>query len=172
MTNFYHNRFSRFLSFIILLNIVGCSWLNNPSLNGVLVGDDIPKSVKDYIRWSGVVDTNQEEILAYFDATLTLDNSESYILTNKKLVIYCDGEAPFVETLDCLGTDPHPTTVIPFSEIVDVYKSEIYYDGTKCSFFLGPCFYVSTLYGEYFLGFGPGMGANLFIDVLIEEVGL
>ena len=156
--------------FSLLLGVGGCNYIGNPSVDGVLLASDVSSSSRNYIQQSGVVDLNRERLVAYYDATISLDDSESYILTDKNLVIYCDGTGPWVETLDCLGTDPHNTTVIPLNTITDVYKSDVYYDDTSCGAIMGTCFYVETYYATYFFVIAPWMNADLFIDALLAEL--
>jgi len=155
--------------FSLLLGVGGCNYIGNPSVDGVLLASDVSSSSRNYIQQSGVVDLNRERLVAYFDATLSLDDSESYILTDKNLVIYCDGTGPWEETFDCLGIDPHhETTVIPLNTITNVYKSDVYYDDTGCEAFV--CFYVETYYATYFFSIGLWMNGDLFVDALLAEL--
>ena len=162
-----------FLKFIFLFSLLfgfgGCNYIDNPSVDGVLLASDVSSSSRNYIQQSGVVDLNRERLVAYYDATISLDDSESYILTGKNLVIYCDGTGPWEETFDCLGIDPHhETTVIPLNTITNVYKSDVYYDDTGC---VGlTCFYVETYYSTYFFSIGLWMNGDLFVDALLAEL--
>ena len=70
-----------FLSlFSLLFFTVGCSFLTEPS--GVILDDDITPSIKNYIRNNISDEIVDEGLLAYFDATISLDKSQLYFLTN------------------------------------------------------------------------------------------
>ena len=74
-------KFSIFVFLIFLLH--GCD-LSNPG--GVLLSNQLPDSVVEYIDEKGILEN--EYIIAYYDVTLSLDNSESAILTNKNVIYY------------------------------------------------------------------------------------
>ena len=74
-------KFSIFVFLIFLLH--GCD-LSNPG--GVLLSNQLPDSVIEYIDEKGILE--DEYIIAYYDVTLLLDNSESAILTNKNVIYY------------------------------------------------------------------------------------
>ena len=74
------------LTLALTLFLAGCD-LDNPG--GVLANNQIPASVLDFVDEENILD--DEYIIAYFDATIVLDNSESAILTNKNIIYYKNG---------------------------------------------------------------------------------
>ena len=137
-----------FCYLFLLISLSGCNLENT---HGVLVGDEITPSIKNHIRKNISQNLIEEGLIAYYDTTVFLDNSESYILTNESLVIYCDGIKDWeVGVLDCLGTQPHGTNIIPLKNITNIYESDEWYDGTSCSVMVELCFYVSVYTDEEF----------------------
>ena len=74
------------LTFTLMFFLVGC-YLDNPG--GVLTNNQIPESVFDFMDEENILD--DEYIIAYYDVTILLDNSESAILTNKNIIYYKSG---------------------------------------------------------------------------------
>ena len=70
------------LSLVIFL-ISSCD-LENPG--GVLTYNQLPASVIEFFDKTDILEN--EQIIAYYDVTIALDNSESAILTNKNLIYY------------------------------------------------------------------------------------
>ena len=70
------------LSLVIFL-ISSCD-LENPG--GVLTYNQLPASVIEFFDKTDILEN--EQIIAYYDVTIALDNSESAILTNKNLLYY------------------------------------------------------------------------------------
>ena len=153
----------------LLVGLSGCDFLTEPG--GVLLKDEINPSIKNYIRNNVSEDLVEEGLIAYYDTTISLDKSQSYILTNKSLVIYCAGFEDW-ETWgfwDCLGTDPHGTNIIPLKSINKIYETDEYYDGTDCGFMVEPCFYVSVSADkEYFFSIASLNNGDLFLSELIK----
>ncbi len=74
------------LTFTLIFFLAGCD-LDNPG--GVLTNNQIPESVFDFMDEENILD--DEYIIAYYDVTILLDNSESAILTNKNVIYYKNG---------------------------------------------------------------------------------
>jgi len=70
-----------------LFFLYGCGDLDNPG--GVLTANQLPDSVIQHIKDKNIL--SNEEIIAYYDVTISLDNSESAILTNKNIIYYKTG---------------------------------------------------------------------------------
>jgi len=91
---------------LVIFLISSCD-LENPG--GVLTYNQLPASVIEFFDKTDILEN--EEIIAYYDVTLVLDNSESAILTNKNLIYYKYGRVvrfPLgsivsVEAEDCFG---------------------------------------------------------------------
>ena len=61
--------------------------MENPG--GVLTSNQLPESVITFLDDNKII--GNEEIIAYYDYTITLNNSESAILTNKNIIYYKSG---------------------------------------------------------------------------------
>tara|TARA_B100000900_G_C20534236_1_gene697652 strand:- start:994 stop:1407 length:414 start_codon:yes stop_codon:yes gene_type:complete len=91
---------------LVIFLISSCD-LENPG--GVLTYNQLPASVIEFFDKTDILEN--EEIIAYYDVTIVLDNSESAILTNKNLIYYKYGRVvrfPLssivsVEAEDCFG---------------------------------------------------------------------
>lgn len=136
-------KFSIFVFLIFLLH--GCD-LSNPG--GVLLSNQLPDSVMEYIDEKGILEN--EYIIAYYDVTLSLDNSESAILTNKNVIYYHES-----------GRMKYK---IPLNQIKSI---------THADCILALCIFITTNPNQ-----GPVMkieiavlnGGDLFLDLLKEEV--
>ncbi|MBR51424.1 MAG: hypothetical protein CMD58_02795 [Gammaproteobacteria bacterium] len=160
-----------FVFFMVFFVVAGCDWLSKPS--GVLLDRHITPEIKTYIYANVSNQLAQEGVIAYYDTTISLDNSESYILTNKSLTIFCDGFLGdgYVGTFDCLGTVPHGTNKIYLDDIVAVYESNETYDGSSCaSNFQELCVTVQTNNKDYFLMFAYYNNGPLFLSRLKEAL--
>ena len=71
----------------ILVFIISSCDLENPG--GVLTYNQLPQSVIEFFEKTDILEN--EQIIAYYDVTIVLDNSESAILTNKNLIYYKNG---------------------------------------------------------------------------------
>lgn len=150
-----------------LLGLGGCDFLTEPS--GVVLRGEINTSTKNYIRNNispGLVD---EGLIAYYDTTVSLNKSQSYILTKKSLVVYCEGFEDWeVGLLDCWGTSPHGTKIIALKNISKVYETDKWHDGSGCRPLVELCFYVSVYADkEYFFSTAWLNDGDLFYDELV-----
>ena len=68
---------------LVIFFISSCD-LENPG--GVLTYNQLPASVIEFFDKTDILEN--EQIIAYYDVTIVLDNSESAILTNKNLIYY------------------------------------------------------------------------------------
>ena len=71
----------------ILVFIISSCDLENPG--GVLTYNQLPQSVIEFFEKTDILEN--EQIIAYYDVTIVLDNSESAILTNRNLIYYKNG---------------------------------------------------------------------------------
>ena len=67
-----------------LIFLLGCGDVENPG--GVLTANQLPQSVIKFIKEKNILEN--EEIIAYYDVTIALNNTESAILTNRNLIYY------------------------------------------------------------------------------------
>ena len=72
--------------FVSLLFLYSCD-IENPGT--VLTANELPRSVVTFISEKKIL--GDEEIIAYYDTTIALNNSESAILTNKNIIYYNSG---------------------------------------------------------------------------------
>ena len=91
---------------LVIFLISSCD-LENPG--GVLTYNQLPASVIEFFDKTDILEN--EQIIAYYDVTIALDNSESAILTNKNLIYYKYGrvvrfplsDIESIEAEDCFG---------------------------------------------------------------------
>ena len=77
----------KLLALPILVFIISSCDLENPG--GVLTYNQLPQSVIEFFEKTDILEN--EQIIAYYDVTIVLDNSESAILTNRNLIYYKNG---------------------------------------------------------------------------------
>ena len=127
------------LSLVIFL-ISSCD-LENPG--GVLTYNQLPASVIEFFDKTDILEN--EQIIAYYDVTIALDNSESAILTNKNLIYYKYGR---VERF-------------PLSSIVSIEEEECF----------GLCIIASTRNNRVMkIEIAPLNGGDIFLDLLRKQV--
>ena len=127
------------LSLVVFL-ISSCD-LENPG--GVLTYNQLPASVIEFFDTTDILEN--EQIIAYYDVTLVLDNSESAILTNKNLIYYKYGR---VERF-------------PLSSIVSIEEEECF----------GLCIIASTRDSRVMkIEIAPLNGGDIFLELLRKQV--
>ena len=112
-------------------------------MGGVLTADELPESVISYIQEKKIL--NDESIIAYYDFTITLKNSDSVILTDKNIIRFKSGKI----------------NRIPHSMIESI--SDI--DGC-----FGVCFLITSSDSKIMrLEFAPLNGGDLFLQLLENQ---
>jgi len=96
----------KLITLILSLFLVGCDLDNQ---GGVLTNNQIPASVFDFMDEKNILD--DEYIIAYYDFTIFLDNSESAILTNKNTIYYKNGRISKIPLHDIEFVDHESTTL-------------------------------------------------------------
>ena len=127
------------LSFSLVL-LYGCD-MENPG--GVLLYNQLPESVITFIDEKKII--GDEKIIAYYDTTMVLNNSESAILTDKNIIYYKYGKI-------------HK---IPLSDIESISEQEV------C---LGECIIIKSLDNTVMnIEIAPLNGGELFLKLLKEQ---
>ena len=125
---------------LVIFLISSCD-LENPG--GVLTYNQLPASVIEFFDKTDILEN--EQIIAYYDVTISLDNSESAILTNKNLIYYKYGR---VERF-------------PLSSIVSIEEEECF----------GICIIASTRNNRVMkIEIAPLNGGDIFLELLRKQV--
>ena len=125
---------------LIIFLISSCD-LENPG--GVLTNNQLPPSVIEFFDNTDILEN--EEIIAYYDVTIALDNSESAILTNKNLIYYKYGRV----------------TRFPLSSIVSIEAEDCF----------GLCIVATTSDDRVMeIEIAPLNGGDIFLDLLRKQV--
>ena len=125
---------------LVIFLISSCD-LENPG--GVLTYNQLPASVIEFFDKTDILEN--EQIIAYYDVTIALDNSESAILSNKNLIYYKYGR---VERF-------------PLSSIVSIEEEECF----------GLCIIASTRNNRVMkIEIAPLNGGDIFLDLLRKQV--
>ena len=90
-----------FLGFAFLCG--GMVWLLSGHEGGVRLANEMEEYAEDYLDKHQVLNSS-ESLIAYFDATLSLDGTEAAILTTERVIYYRNGKS----------------TVIPLSDISEI----------------------------------------------------
>tara|TARA_B100000401_G_scaffold140299_1_gene93153 strand:- start:1105 stop:1536 length:432 start_codon:yes stop_codon:yes gene_type:complete len=131
----------KLLSLPLALFLISSCDLENPG--GVLTNNQLPASVIEFFDNTDILEN--EEIIAYYDVTIVLDNSESAILTNKNLIYYKYGRV----------------TRFPLSSIVSVEAEECF----------GLCIVATTRDDRVMeIEIAPLNGGDLFLELLTKQV--
>lgn len=125
---------------LVIFLITSCD-LENPG--GVLTNNQLPASVIEFFDNTDILEN--EEIIAYYDVTVVLDNSESAILTNKNLIYYKYGRV----------------TRFPLSSIASIEAEDCF----------GLCIVATTRDDRVMeIEIAPLQGADLFLELLRKHV--
>ena len=125
---------------LVIFLISSCD-LENPGC--VQTNNQLPASAIEFFDKTDILEN--EQIIAYYDVTLVLDNSESAILTNKNLIYYKYGR---VERF-------------PLSSIVSIEEEECF----------GLCIIASTRDSRVMkIEIAPLNGGDIFLDLLRKQV--
>ena len=119
---------------LVIFLITSCD-LENPG--GVLTNNQLPASVIEFFDNTDILEN--EEIIAYYDVTVVLDNSESAILTNKNLIYYKYGRV----------------TRFPLSSIASIEAEDCF----------GLCIVATTRDRVMEIEIAPLQGADLFLEL-------
>ena len=131
----------KFLVLPLVIFLTSSCDLENPG--GVLTYNELPASVIEFFDTTDILEN--EQIIAYYDVTLVLDNSESAILTNKNLIYYKYGR---VERF-------------PLSSIVSIQEEECF----------GLCIIASTRDSRVMkIEIAPLNGGDIFLELLRKQV--
>mgnify|MGYP001225912209 CR=1 FL=1 len=126
---------------ISLILLYSCD-MENPG--GVLLYNQLPESVITFVDEKKIL--GDEKIIAYYDITITLNNSESAILTDKNIIYYKYGRID----------------KIPLSAIESISEEEV------C---LGECIIIKSLDNSVMsIEIAPLNGGDLFLRLLKEQV--
>lgn len=137
--NAFMNYIYTILVFILLLH--SCSL---EKTGGVLTFNELPESVILFIEEKNILDG--EAIIAYYDKTITLNNSESAILTNKNVIYYKSGRI----------------NKIPLSTIKSISDVE------NC---FGVCFLITSFDNQIMkIEIAPLNNGDLFLQLLIKNI--
>ena len=131
----------KLLGLPLALFLISSCDLENPG--GVLTNNQLPASVIEFFDNTDILEN--EQIIAYYDVTIALDNSESAILTNKNLIYYKYGRI----------------VRFPLSSIVSVEAEECF----------GLCIVATTRDDRVMeIEIAPLNGGDLFLELLKKQV--
>ena len=131
----------KLLGLPLALFLISSCDLENPG--GVLTNNQLPASVIEFFDNTDILEN--EQIIAYYDVTIALDNSESAILTNKNLIYYKYGRI----------------VRFPLSSIVSVEAEECF----------GLCIVATTRDDRVMeIEIAPLNGGDLFLELLRKQV--
>lgn len=124
-----------------LFFLLGCGDIDNPG--GVLTANQLPQSVIKFIKEENILEN--EEVIAYYDVTIALNNTESAILTDRNLIYYKSGRID----------------KMPLNSIESVSQQE------DC---LGVCIVVTSYSARVMkIDIAPWNGGELFLDLLLNQ---
>ena len=125
---------------LVIFLISSCD-LENPGC--VQTNNQLPASVIEFFDKTDILEN--EQIIAYYDVTIALDNSESAILTNKNLIYYKYGRV----------------VRFPLNSIVNIEADDCF----------GLCIVASTRDNRVMkIEIAPLNGGDLFLELLRKQV--
>ena len=79
------------VGFFLLVLVVGVIWLSLGPEGGVRLPNEMETYALEYLGEHGILE-DSEELLAYYDVTMSLDGTESAILTTRRVIYHRNGE--------------------------------------------------------------------------------
>jgi hypothetical protein len=121
---------------------LGLMWLGSGPQNGVLLPNQMEPYAAEYIEKHDLMD-DDEKLRAYFDVTIDLDATESYILTDRRVIHHRNGT----------------TSEIALADIEDISVSEDIVGSTVID--------ITSTYGDQMkLEIAPLNGGETFLNAL------
>ena len=87
------------LGIFLILIMVGAIWLFTGPEGGVRLPIDMEEYALEYLDTNKILE-DSEELLAYYDVTVSLDGSESAILTTKRVIYHKNGKSNAMNLAD------------------------------------------------------------------------
>lgn len=84
---------------LITAAIIGGVWLFSGHEGGVQLPNSMEKYAITYIKDNKILDES-EELLAYYDTTVSLNGKEAAILSSKRIIYHKDGNNDFINLSD------------------------------------------------------------------------
>ncbi|WP_432663684.1 hypothetical protein R9X47_24265 [Wukongibacter baidiensis] len=84
---------------IILAVILFFVWIAGQPEGGVLFSNEIEEYALEYIKEHNILN-NTEELIAYYDCTLSLDGTEAALLTNERIIYHKKGSTNALNLID------------------------------------------------------------------------
>lgn len=110
----------KYFSFVIA--IAFCLLLTSCDEGGVRVKSNMEKYALEYIENKDLLEAD-EEIVAYYDYTVSLDGTEAAILTNKRVMYHKSSTSTTSINLEDVKDINHRTENL-IGEIIEVYSEE------------------------------------------------
>ena len=79
--------------------IAACVWLVCSPEGGVRLSNDMGQYALDYLSSHQLLESG-EELVAYYDATISLDGTEAAILTTKRIIYHKGGRSESIDLSD------------------------------------------------------------------------
>jgi len=108
-----------FMAFAILL-VAGAIWLFTGPEGGVKLNNEMEKNALQYLADHQIL-IPSEDLIAYYDATLSLDGTEAAILTTKRVIYHKDGRNDAIELKAIEDVRHRKETLI--GDIIEIYAS-------------------------------------------------
>ena len=87
------------VGFSVIAVVVGAIWLFSGPEGGVRLPNEMEAYAQEYLDEHRILE-DSEELLAYYDVTLSLDGSESAILTTRRVIYHKNGQNTAVDLAD------------------------------------------------------------------------
>lgn len=81
---------------IIVLTVVAFIWLSMGPESGVKLGNEMDEYAIKHISDNKLLMPN-EELIAYYDVTISMDGSESAIITNMRIIYFKNGKTTYFD---------------------------------------------------------------------------
>ncbi len=97
----------------------GCIWLLTGPEGGVRLSNDMEEYALQYLEEYSILDPS-ENLIAYYDVTISLDGTEAAILTTKRVIYHKDGYTDSIDLKDITDIKHRKETMI--GDIFEIYS--------------------------------------------------
>ena len=103
----------------LILMVVGIIWLSFSPEGGVRLANEMEPYAQEYLEEHKILDAS-EELIAYYDVTISLDASEAAILTTRRVIYHANGLNTSIYLSDIEDIKHRKESLI--GDIIEIYS--------------------------------------------------
>lgn len=105
---------------VVAVMCAGLIWLGTGPEGGVKLSNEMESYATEYVEEHGILNA-KESLIAYYDATISLDGTEAAILTDERVIYHLNGRSTWIPLADI--TDVRHRTDPLMGDIIEIDSS-------------------------------------------------